>query len=421
MEVDNVSYDIFEWFPVLYCQDVFKYLEAKDVLEASLVNKEWNKFCDERQQTKKLKLVFKRSNECSLSADVSDVIRNSKRRYQHVEFINLKADDWKLIMPFLANTTGWWKSVQLKACEYIDEETFPVFLGIIEPSIESLRFNVKLCPVEVVAADPRWTFPCLKLLKVDYCEYNIFKYFVRCSSVVKFRFCFPDDPTDPFMTEYRDAMRQDVRTILNNCHGLKEVATSDDNLLLVDPSQFSFKLREIKILMMCWSLDTGMVYSFLRTHAATLETLALNETFNQECLQLILGMPRLSSLSIDFNYICDAMSTWRGEFPVNRSITSLEVTQPMFAGHQNLFAILIKALTYLKHFKCVVMTEELLLALSQAAPNLESLHCKRFNVSRLPEADIFPNMKVFKGGLIFKGLQETTVQSNFAALVRKEM
>lgn len=177
--------------------------------------------------------------------------------------------------------------------------------------------------------------------------------------------------------------------------------------------------------MLCYSLDAGMVHRFLQTHALTLKTLKLNEKYNQECLQLILGMPKLSSLSIDFNGIHEAISTWRGQFPVNKTITALKVTQGISDGIQNSFEILIRALTCLKDFKCGVMTDELLLALSRAAPNLESLECKRFDVSSLPEDDLFPNMKEFKGGWISEDFvmnwQEPTGDNNFATLVGREM
>lgn len=77
MEIENISYDILDWFPILYCQDVFKFLDGKDIIQASAVNKEWNKLASERQQVEKLKLVI----DGFTTRDKAIILKNSKRNY----------------------------------------------------------------------------------------------------------------------------------------------------------------------------------------------------------------------------------------------------------------------------------------------------------------------------------------------------
>lgn len=113
---DNISYDIFEWFPVLVCQNVFKYLDGKDVIQASGVSKEWNKLCAERPQVDKLKLVFDCNNIAMLTKADVDFLKNSNRKYQHIECsnISLKGD----VLSFIGSIA--WKSVRLIELKFDD-------------------------------------------------------------------------------------------------------------------------------------------------------------------------------------------------------------------------------------------------------------------------------------------------------------
>lgn len=108
------------------------------------------------------------------------------------------------------------------------------------------------------------------------------------------------------------------------------------------------------------------------------------------------------------------------EFPVNTTVTSLEFEDGVCKPNSETFETLIRALPNVKHFKCYVIMDNGLLALSRAAPTLESFEVKDFLISRLPEGDIFPDMKEFEvRGSFNEDLQEPTGDSNFEALVIK--
>lgn len=75
----------------------------------------------------------------------------------------------------------------------------------------------------------------------------------------------------------------------------------------------------------------------------------------------------------------------------------------------------------LKHFECYQIEDQEFLILARAAPALESLETKYFDVTRFPEGDIFPNISKFKARYFGQDMQEPTGDGHFAALVREEM
>lgn len=140
---------------------------------------------------------------------------------------------------------------------------------------------------------------------------------------------------------------------------------------------------------------------------------------------LILNIPRL--LSLCASLVGEAIFDGMEALPVNTTITSLEVEVNHLRKNdsgeveeiplQALFA----ALPNLKCFKSNKISNQTLLALAQYAPGLEIMETKNFDATRLPEGDIFPNIKKFKANSFTKDMQDPTVENNFATLVAKEM
>lgn len=119
-----------------------------------------------------------------------------------------------------------------------------------------------------------------------------------------------------------------------------------------------------------------------------------------------------------------ALSDWGPAVPMNKTITSLELTD---TSHEHFlptvvqFQTLIKALQSLKHYKCSELTEQTLLSLSRDVPALKSLETYVFDLTRFPEGNFFPNIGKFKAEFYHRDMPEPTQENKFAALVAEDM
>lgn len=193
--------------------------------------------------------------------------------------------------------------------------------------------------------------------------------------------------------------------------------------LFKHPSKFKFKLQKLSLDDLAPSAVGRLnLFFFLKTQAQTLESLEISWQPSPGYLQLILNMPRLSWLKTQIFEVDEAISSGRVTLPVNTTITSLELNQTNCHPEPIPYQILLRALRNLKHFKSENITDELFTALARDAPGLESIETFRFSVTRLPEGDIFPNIKDFKvkGGFV-ENSPLPTGHNNFAVLARSSI
>lgn len=358
------------------------------MIEASRVNREWNKLCAESQQVAKLKLVFNNATERRMNKSVVEMLKNSKRRFQNIEISHVSLSDPGFLLSIFADGAGSWKSVESKFCKSFDGDAWYRILQIIEPTVEELSVVQTQQRVSPIDADPMWTFPCLKSLEVNVHEFNLFKYFVNCTSLVKL--CWQSDDVGP-------AVKQSMLILLRNSRGLKELNAESDGRLLAQP--FEFKLQKLRISVKLFELNPENIAHFLQSQAETLESLTILAKLDQACLKLILSqMPRLSSLTIDLRRIEKATSNDDQELPKNMAVTTLELkeTHQTEAQSQIPFQKLIAALPNLKHYKSSNINDEELRSLAQHVPTLESLVVDAYHVSRFPDRIMFPKLKKFK-------------------------
>lgn len=343
--------DILERFPILLCQYVFSHFDHKDLVQASLVSREWNKLAAE-----KLKLTIScRKQHLLKRKDVNNLFKNSKRKYRNIVLRKLQPEYWRNILRLLEANEGSWKQVNLECCSMLNRQMWFETLQIIEPSVENLliRGTSSLYPME---NDSTWTFPRLKILTCNELSRNPFKCFANCASLVKF--CVS--------TMYDRETNLDVLKVLHNNQNLKELKMWHDEGLLAH--DFKFKLEKLQIDAYFGKERVSQnLLNFLQSQAQTLELLDLYFVeINQECLELILNMPRLLSFK---NYCRGSSLNWKLAFPVNPSI---------------------------KHLKCRIIDTDMLHCLARAMPALESIEANHCHVTRFPEQSIFPNIKNFK-------------------------
>lgn len=406
----EVSYDIFEWFPVLVCQNVFKYLNNKDLVQASAVNKEWNKFCDESPKVETFKLLFSAENLYGLTDEVVELIKNSKRRYRNIEFRNISSrhvdpfnrDPTACLLKILEDRAGSWKSVNVNFCDRFNEGTWRDILRIIEPSVEKLtiyQINILAQPKRV---NPNWTFPSLKFLEFSMLHiHSILKYLSRCTTLVKLQWA-NRIKLDLFV-------ERSLLTLLHNNRNLKEIRTNRIDIL----ADHSFEFRLRKLHLEDKSNGLQKLYSLLEAHAETLESLRNDVMIDTNCSNLILSMRRLKSLMTNFK----TKAAFEMKFSLNTTLNSLDISSFDLSQFETLF----KSFPNLKHLKCHDLNEKVLLLLMRWAPALESLEVEHCELVNIPVGEIFPKMKKLEVQYFCRTSKMPTGESNFETMLRRQM
>lgn len=407
------NFDIFEWFPMLLCQYVFQHFDGKELIEISTVTKKWNKLVGERKQAGKLKLVIAEDKRPNLTSEHKEVLKNSCRKYQHIE-ICIFQDDLEFLFDLLAKGAGLWKSVNISTYARLLRNAWPEILDIIEPTVEELTIaDWYRSSSETSSVAAGLTFPCLKFLEVDVSNLNVFKYFVRVSSLSTFRCELPAREIPEATSGMRD--------LLCNNRNLKELcAIVPDGACLEHLNrEIKFKLRKLSVEYPEGVNSAHIFHVFLRAHVETLETLNIYVQLSQPLLQLILRMPRLKSLTIGSS-LPEILAEDIPEFRDNTTIEFLELKNKIKVRERNAHQKLIRTMSSLKHLKYNTIDNELLSFLVKHAPALESLRTNYFSVSSLPAANVFPKLEVFEAVFI-DNLKELTVDHKFAQMVKSQM
>lgn len=350
---------------------------------------------------RKLKLVINHNNR-ELTPRTKEILKKSRRVYQNIDIL-MSPKVSKFSLSFLAKRAGSWKSVNLKTCMAIPKNMWPKALQAIEPSVENLAITDRNHPDQPWDVASSWTFPNLKALECKTYAHNVFKYFGFCTSLVRF-VC------------YQPAEMSDVNTILRNNLNLKDMQIVEHGGFFERASEFRFKLQNLLIESEHRLSADHHFVSFLLTQAQHLESLTIYSHLDQELLEIILGMPHLTSLKT-----CCSISEEIQELPVNNKIICVDLFNPESCVKRNDFRTVIRAMPNIKNLKCHTIEDELLLFLSQEVPALESLYVFKFDVTHIPEGNIFLNIKNFTAIVAGSRLQEPTGNNKFAELVKRQM
>lgn len=373
----------------------------------SEVGKEWNKLVGESPQAGKLTLHIDRKKRYKQSGQARSILMESSRNYENIKFISVP-EDGELLMDLLAKRAGSWKNVSLKTCGSFPQSMWPYVLQIVEPSVEKLSISDLNFAAGAPSAATNWLFPRLQYLNCRSDYHNVLKYFRRVKSLVLFKFSKPFD--------YLPEATFDAQILLRNNPDLKTLTLISDGFLLENFSEFKFKLQTLEFLAIT-ALDLPVHFCpFLKTQKQTLEKLDINAKLNQTLLELVFGMPKLTSLTIgDIGVI--------QELQMNSNISYFKAANIYnFEGYKlDSFKILIRTLKGLKRLFLERIDNEMLSFLVDNFPDLESIETNYFNVSWLPAGNIFPKIKSFKAFFLHHDLEEPTSDHIFAKLVRKEI
>lgn len=397
---NEVNIDIIKCFPGLLCQYVFQHLDGKELLEMSLVSKTWNHFVSQRPQIGKLKLVIDQKEKLTLKE--KKILQKSKRQYQNIK-ITVFPKEFDFWLAFFTERAGWWKTVDLEACEPMGKDLWLKILQVIEPSVDDLSLTDWCHSKETSKLASCLTFPHLKFLNCNVRHHNIFKHFVGVKSLDAFGWCLP---------KIGKQVTVDIKTILRNNINLTAMFADTDWEFFNQLSNIKFKLQRLAIHMTSERKSAQSFMSFLKSQAKTLEWLDFNVFHPTQAIWNLVfsGMPKLTSLKT--GTIIDPI----GDLPANSTITSLEIDERIRSKEMWLIA----ALENLKHFTCYEIRDDCLEYLAYHAPGLESLNVYYFNVGRV-KAKLFPKIKDFSACEFWEECPVPTGKSPFAKVVKKQM
>lgn len=163
--------------------------------------------------------MFDLDNEEKLDDEAMNVLKNSKRKYENIEFRSITFGYPAFYREILAKGAGSWKSVTISFCTLKDDDSWLTIFSIIESSVEelSIKFNHFLYAPETTAFRTKLTFPRLKILEFSNNTskaYKVYKYFVCCKNLVRLRW---------YADTLGKSMSDSLLTILRSNHNLEDV------------------------------------------------------------------------------------------------------------------------------------------------------------------------------------------------------
>lgn len=315
------------------------------------VSRDWNNFIGERRQARKLRVCID-CNQRKLTPEWKNVLMNSKRSYENIKieisWLNKKSLQFSL--DFLREKSRPWKDVIISLPGFIlSQRIFLKMLQIIERSLQKLQIRNLLAqiPEEESNEVRRMMFPYLNSLSCLECGNSVFNYFVHVTSLIEFKFAIQ-------RTEQQEVTS--LHKILIKNQNLKNLeACPRDSSFFDNLTQVKFKLQKLRIFLLDYLEYSPAILQFLRNQEQTLEWINIQTLFDQQLVELLLGMPRLTSLGLG-----TFVSLGIENLPVNTRITSLELDQEKEhdEGEQIAFKRLIQALPKLKQIKCLEIEEE---------------------------------------------------------------
>lgn len=192
-------------------EKILSYLNVIDLLDASLVSREWyGLVANSVLCMKNVQLKLDRN-----APEDFEVSMNSVRKYQSAIAHNNKREMFAPTVDYLTTSNNRWKSIDLSHIVFETKEEYLNLLSAIGPTIEKLvliRLSIKDWDDDEFACDVE--FPHLKELEVKNCHAFVNKSFGKCASLT---YLHINHATD------RSAAVE-VRKMLRSCENLKNLS-----------------------------------------------------------------------------------------------------------------------------------------------------------------------------------------------------
>lgn len=412
--------DITEWFPILVCQNIFNHLPAQDLLEATLVNKEWNEIIGKTKGCmRKVRLVFKWEKSEQLTPEIRNILRNSDRKYENLGLTGVEMDDFfKDIIEKVP-----WKTLTTSRVKFPTKSSLMNMLERIEPLIEELIINEPTVLSNqnhdkfLVALVRTLKFPRLRILHSNSCDREVFSMaFVNCANLEVFHFKKHWNLVD-------DASEL-IKPILRNNRQLKDLKIESSGLELIFDDDIwkrvEFKLTKL-ILNRYVNRHQDELHDltrFLEVQSSSLETLSMCAGITERCMQVVYSMPKLKYLKFPlFDGTAWNLNWPQLDLPISQSIEKLRICD--MNGRQAIMEALVRSLPNLKCLTVTELTDDAVIFLSATVPRLEVLFTALIDLKIRPDADVFPVLKKFHADAIKTSFELSTEAGNFERLLAK--
>lgn len=170
--------------PDLIVNQIFGYLEFRDVLNASSVSRSWYIFFGEQNVAmSKMQLRIEGWQDLEI---VNDILMKSPRHYSRIRLNNVKP-----VTEFDYIQTQFWKSVQLAFMRFESSSQFHNYISFFGTSLEHLEVARILFEKDMATCKEELLLPNLKSLKLIQVPTAAFQPFARCPQLKQLRFDIP--------------------------------------------------------------------------------------------------------------------------------------------------------------------------------------------------------------------------------------
>lgn len=416
---DEITYNILDWFNEDICEDIFRYCDSKDFLQASLVTTGWYDFIAKSKVCmKKIKLVFSYKTSKTLTHEMKEILKKSRRQYENVNLMHQTAVPRGLDEILMVPGRKWKRLFMLRlnfpaTAECID------FLSIFEETIEELRMDkVYIDSIYYSGEKKNLTFPKLKYLESKYIQTLLYyQAFANCTALKEFHITSGDQSW---------ASMQALQKMFRGNRDLKKLSiithifTQFFNEDFSDDIIFKLKSLEARDIYNLSDSHKQNFKMFLKKQLLTLETLNLGDWMGMEIVHMCFHMPKLNTFVFKGFHNAEAPVNWKEvEFHQSKSLKTLHLIETN--GQVDIVQAFLKATPNVTHLKVYTVKNETLKIVSSLLPNLQILETDLFEATRISDRNLFPNLKTFSAKAFQKKFTkvENCNPGNFEELVVK--
>lgn len=381
------TFDPFEFFPSEISELIFQHLNGDEVLKSMEVSRTWNEIITRSTRImNKIKLRMFRVDESNfLSSEMLEILINSQRKYQNLEFNQCKLSYIKDVEKILSVKKSQWKCVSLERLNFEDESNFVNFLKNIESSLVELHINNVY--FESSNNPPSVNLSKLKVLKLS-CDDNL----------PKLKLILNVENLNELCVASNDMSAKTVEAIVELLKQNKKLKILEMASHLFDDVFESFdvinlQLNSFQLTSHCTKLNYNQpkLLKFVESQLLHLRKFSLDELKCVEILKQLLKAIHLEELHLGcVNSISAAL--WSTlQLHVNETIKKLS-----FHDVENKFNILksiITATPNVRELKIYSLTQNMMEFLPSRANHLEILHARTLDVLDISCVEHFPKLR----------------------------
>lgn len=369
--------DPVEYFRIEIVDNIFKFLKAKDLFEASTVSRTWYYYIGNSKRWKKnIQIKIKCESGHEERTEELLPLVNSGRNYENLDF-QICSDCVLVTKQILEAHKGRLKSVHIKTSNFFNPTEVLDFLEYVESSVEELKLSD--ITTRYPHSDGRirnFVFPKLKVLHTQNIQATLFHQAFK--NVCKLKE-FVLTGSDQSIT----SLKAIKKLLLVNVN-LKKLSISGFIFYQIMKNQsvaeFKFKLEMLSVDYYDYAIQEKMQENFLNLlmkQAETLEVLKFESWMGVRTTIAAFCLPKLKKLTLKEIHKVD--EDWqRVQIPINKSISKLIIENPR---NLHFFKKLTESLPNLNCLKTFYLDLGMMEQLKKTHPNISELSTMHLYIS----------------------------------------